>query len=1008
MTSSFQSSLATQYRLLYIKSHFSLIGNSVRAPRKRLRSRSRLRKRLRSRPRLRSVTFFLKNATNPSSFLFTSYSNATLSFFQNLYKMPSTLSELNTVEQLCTRFCSFYSHSLGHLALRNDVLCSDLQFKLLNMKLFLSIFFKFPLKKHFSSLKRKHLRAKMRDIYLKMKKSYLPFKKTSRLHAVQKKRKSMSMKKKKKKKKIVPPVKPVILNKFKHVGLLRAQYRSSLGFSNSVNSSLSKLISYYYNMKPLNSTISVAGFSCVPATKNIKISKLFKLYKQRNRDIFVPFLKRIRALNKRTHTLFLKATGSNIFSTLIRDKRVLYSRWSGMFGLKKRLKYRKHASFKIASFFHRYISVLYKGPEKQISKLNIVINGFYKLLVMCMKFFGNQIKYSCGHSMRFINYSSTRRRLRLNHRFHRNSYRKYVFAIKTFVFPFLSCFRYTPLEMSKVSSYFPEFSASEFDVINAIVNHDNNCRSAYVFNCLRTSYFTRKVSRFNKLPDAHIAARRALKEKIIHTFCTRYGLKTTESFFSAVSSLKKYKRMLFSSSKINVFDFSGAYALIYLFDLLNYNELFFKKFILRKRALSYRFCQFMRTVLRLGRKRKSEMVHVSNKDKNYVKHLKRIERLKNLNRLNRNRTLRKLRKASFLRPLRSYLSKRSIRRIKLVSRYLLARLEISTMGTSSPQFFFLRKNLLALTNGRVVKRSGKTGKPCTFSSMRRTASAIIYFALLKLYPALSKQLLRRLVLRILLRKKKTKSSCRNNLRGVSSFFLHINKYQLRSSKLNSKTKHDVMKGKDAARRKHRRPRVRSFFSRYSRKKYLLLQQLFPSHFLRLNNSISSSLLTTLFSPKKLQKVSNSPSFKSSKRDIKYKYNFVAKGKRSKAHVNKKKRYQAHVNKKMAQTHKSKTTRSRPTRGGKTKNVQRRKKVFSTQHIKRTFYLRNLLSRNYSPYRAKIVQHRGYRPSDLVGLIRTRMRTFTQLIYSVGYIKYQPSLSHGGCLSRSRYYDKRYI
>jgi hypothetical protein len=47
-------------------------------------------------------------------------------------------------------------------------------------------------------------------------------------------------------------------------------------------------------------------------------------------------------------------------------------------------------------------------------------------------------------------------------------------------------------------------------------------------------------------------------------------------------------------------------------------------------------------------------------------------------------------------------------------------------------------------------------------------------------------------------------------------------------------------------------------------------------------------------------------------------------------------------------------------------------------------------------------------SKICRLIRTRMRNFTQLIYSVGYVKYRASLSHGGCAARKRYYDKRYI
>ncbi len=104
----------------------------------------------------------------------------------------------------------------------------------------------------------------------------------------------------------------------------------------------------------------------------------------------------------RTLYLRLNVRNSNIFITLRTKKKVLLTRWSGLFGFKKRLKVQKNAAYQLASPFIKYI--INRSQKNRMKRLIISVKGSGRFFYLYIKPFRNMIKRRLKLMKRHIRY----------------------------------------------------------------------------------------------------------------------------------------------------------------------------------------------------------------------------------------------------------------------------------------------------------------------------------------------------------------------------------------------------------------------------------------------------------------------------------------------------------------------------------------------------------------------------------------------------------------------------
>jgi len=693
---------------------------------------------------------------------------------------------------------------------------------------------------------------------------------------------------------------------FSNSNLMRSKTNSN--YLRAFVSSLNQLI---HRSSLLNVKFS-SYFSVLPLhfkkVGSVSSSLLFSFYKKRRLFQMRRFLRRIRFLNKNTYNLYLKGTGSNIYSTFLRNDRVLYSMWSGLFGFKKRLKYRKGAGHKISHFFHRYISVLYK--QKRIYKLNLIINGFSKFLSICIDALGRQLAYSANY---YLNTEKYPHRLasiikRIPSYYSNKSKKKWSSSfLRSFISSFLSSNLSVKLNISELTTLVPELSSSDLNLITTIVQNDNSLRSSFLLSLLRSNRYAKQIS---KPLDSFSVERSLLVNRLISIFMNRYNVTTKKDFYKAISSLNRYKSVIFSSSNSDRLDFISAYSIIYLLQILKQNDVSFDKII------SYSF------LLR----------------RNFGVYLKKVRRLKW-----KFRRIRKKKRKLFL----SSRKKDSVRR---VSKSFLIKKKKQKRSVSKLKAFFVKENLSSSSvKGRHV--SIDTLFNLFSHRLLRSSSFVSFFS--KCFNSISssrfedsfKSVLFHLFI----------SFVRRTYTSRSFTLRTYNMKKLYNALLSNSYKKFKFSPSSLKRRSLSNNKKRNSF-RFksplkSKKRRFILQYI---------NKSLSSLMNPSFSVSEIKLARKSKKFR-------FKVRRLLRSRRRLLFV------------KLFPRKRMRKTKSRIV-------IRKRPRGFS-------FYKKNGRRRRFS---------------KICRLIRTRMRNFTQLIYSIGYVKYRASLSHGGCAARKRYYDKRYI
>lgn len=649
-------------------------------------------------------------------------------------------------------------------------------------------------------------------------------------------------------------------------------------------------------------------------------NSLFSFYKRRKLRKMRNFLRHIRLLNKNTYNLYLKATGSNIYSTLVRNKRVLYSKWSGLFGLKKRLKSRKGAAHKISHFFHRYISRLYK--KKRISRMNFIVNnGLSKFFDICLGAFGRQVAYSINYYVRFPYQKRFLLETQRHARFisSRKLRRRWSNSfLKSFSIPLVSSANGSNAIHSDLLLLIPELSCSDFSLLNSVLVRDSMERSQLLMRVIRTGRYKQR-KRFHV--DSSVNNDRSLLvNKLIGIFMIRYGLSTRKDFYKAVSYLNKYKSFIFNSSNANVDrdDFMSAYAILYLLKILKQNRNYSSRLVFAYKLFRRRLCRYFNKIR--VRRRSIKLKKLFNKlrsNKKYNKKHSKKGHKKTYNKVAKiTRTSARLinEKRKILKPKKARLSKlTSLFRQSIPVAF---KLFCSSLSRSRQFRSFVKKRKVKNVSLLIVRLFSSLFKLRRKSSRRANLLVLKRLKQFKrLYAAFYYKKLRSLFSR---KKNKFVFNKKSSLRK----FFKIKKRHIRRYNL-----------------------LNRFFSR-------VISRLLPS----------SSLLK--------------------KRKRAFSDRFIC------------------------------VRNTRYYRSLRKKSVKRRRSIKSRLRYKRRLWMYipryKKLSRKARRYLKKQSLKSRFRHGLILRLIRTRMRNFTRLFYTKGYVKLKSSPSHGGCIARKRTYDKRYI
>lgn len=767
---------------------------------------------------------------------------------------------------------------------------------------------------------------------------------------------------------------------------------------------------------------SVFYFNSLSNPVNLSNSFIFSFYKkQRNSQLF-SFLKRLRILNSKTYSLFINGTGSNYHSTFLRRDRVLFSKWSGLFGFKKRLKYRKGVAHKISYFFHRFISRLYKA--RRIKRLNININGFYKFAEIFLDAFARQIEYSADYALnlprpgqealffsRFPLVQSSFYGSKSNVSLPRS-------IVKSLLFPLVSSSFFVRLNLNELRYVLPELSSFDLSKLHFLITNDNKVRSNLLFRLARVHFYKnknlrragfiakkrkvnlnllikhrrlsylkrKKVSNFfgknckrksdlqklsHRLSTSNFYShdRSVLVNRLIGIFMARYNITSKKDFYVAVSYLNKYKSTILSYPHIDSSDFISAYSIIYLLKILKQNSQYVTRFQLYSRLLRKRFIRYIKGVSRLKLK-------ISG-----VVSRRRVRRIL-LNKFNKKSKIKV--GSSLIKKSKFY--KNKLKRIRLIKQLIL-------------KFNFNKKDLsiLELFNLFCIKLFNSKSNRKAVLNFVNSSSKNPNEACKQIIFRLFKSFLFNSILG--LRQNKFISS-RISLKKISNFkrldFKRLKRLITRGKKvqnvsfvpLNFKIKKQqrrlfsYMNLSKILKMYVRLPFFPKLVKKSSKKvingkhlKYLLSYKDIVSKFnLLLDSNLESFVKSDRFrfSSKQEQNEFYRKRIRS----------FVSKRK----NLNRKRKYKFYkFRKRLNRKYKFQNNKLQSNR-----NKHRNKRFFT-----------------YTPFKKSRLD-RVWKLSGVCRLIRTRMRKFIQVLYSVGYVKYRASLSHGGCVARKRYYDKRYL
>jgi hypothetical protein len=751
---------------------------------------------------------------------------------------------------------------------------------------------------------------------------------------------------------------------------------------------------------------------------NISNSFLFSFYKKQRFIQLSSFLKRLRALNSKTYNLYINGTGSNYHSTFLKKNRVLFSKWSGLFGFKKRLKYRKGVAHKISYFFHRFISRLYKA--RRIKKLNININGFYKFAEIFLDAFARQIEYSADYALNlprqgqesafygrfpFIQsfFYGSKNNISLPHS-----------AIKSLLFPLISSSFFIRLNLNELRYVLPELSSSDLVKLHFLISNDNKLRSSLLFRWVRFYFYKNKnlrrfkrfglkrkkkkvISRSLNKKNVSISLKRRKKKSInylkrnlkkklylqqfarrfyssnqatiersnlvnrlIGIFMARYNLSSKKDFYTSVSYLTKYKSTILNYPHIDSSDFIVAYSIIYLLKILKQNDQYLSRFKLYSRLLRKRFISYIRGVSKLKRKISS------------IKSRRRARRAF-LNRFNKKN---KIRSGSFFLK-KSKFHKNKLRRIRSI-KSLISKCNFNRKDFSLMKLFNVF--CIRLLRSKLIRKSILSYIHSSRTNPNDACKQIIF------------NLFKNFVAKSTLSFKINRSQARRTSNFKNLYFKHLKTLLYRNTKFSN---HLFIPLNVKLKKKQRR--LFSYINMSKLLKMYISLPFFPKlvkkstkhvvngkhlkYLLSYKNAISRFNLLLDCNFGSILNILKHDNFRfSSKQEENDFYrkrlrSFISKRK----DLNRRRKYKFH------------------------KFRKRLNRRYKFQNKK----LRNRRFLNYVPAK-KSRFDRTWRLSGVCRLIRTRMRKFIQVLYSIGYVKYRASLSHGGCVARKRYYDKRYL
>lgn len=178
-----------------------------------------------------------------------------------------------------------------------------------------------------------------------------------------------------------------------------------LRFYTTLSSYYSSLVESFLSLKSCSSASLHIGFifssylastvvHSVPSFNSQSFFNFMSNFRSLLRSKYYSFIfSDLQSIFERTfHFYANNSSARNFFSALHKGDKMLYGNTSGSFKLRKRLKYRKHASYMIASTFHRTISTYYKSGRVRAVYLNLT--GYRRAFRLVISFFRNQLKYS--------------------------------------------------------------------------------------------------------------------------------------------------------------------------------------------------------------------------------------------------------------------------------------------------------------------------------------------------------------------------------------------------------------------------------------------------------------------------------------------------------------------------------------------------------------------------------------------------------------------------------------
>lgn len=756
---------------------------------------------------------------------------------------------------------------------------------------------------------------------------------------------------------------------------------------------------------------------------NTSTASLFSFYKKHHLSKLGRFLKRIRVLKDKTYNLHLKETGSNIYSTFMHKNRMLFSMWSGRFGLKKRLKYRKKAGHKISHHFHRFISNMYK--KKEISKLNFIVKGFPKFFEICLEALSRQIAYSQTYHINIRKHHKLlRRAARHTSSFYWKPFRNKLSSsfLKSFMLPLVYSSTHVNLNGSDLHHLIPELSSNDILLLNKVINSDNSQRSDLLLRVLRTRRYKRNFRAFSASFDAN---RSLLVNKLIGIFMIRYGLNSKKDFYKSVSYLNKYKSSIFNYPNSDKSDFMSAYAILYLLKILKQNRLYFSKLVASFSRLRRKFARYSGklrsfTFRFFSKKRRRRLVLKSNIKKHRVRKLNvgsrygyRFDKHKHKHKHKRHnptyyRNNNVFKRSASQKQIQMIRLKRN-KKFKTLPSRLSSYMRTSSNRSSVSNSLLEGGSLLYLFNSFCVcllrrlkfkfksKSKLKLKRRRFYNKVKNKNKTLLrqaLFFIIKRPNHSFSNYLRSVLIRAFVffvrrsfGKRHFNLSSRSRIKLFNYFFLKKVK-ALFVSKLSTKVKRKKKpqsfskfnkKVRFKRRRKFRSGSVRS-----------LRKSLVRISLLRLLNRFAS------LPPYLLRGVSSSRRFLNSNRK---RSRFRSKLKRLRFFRN--------------GTRHSLLLRRLRLRRARTLIRKKKRRRFSLRariRSPRKYWM--FTSRRRRSVRLSNGKRRKIMPrfkfSASLRSIRTRMRNFIRLSTTFGYVKCRSSLSHGGCSSRKRSYDKRYI